>query len=868
MIFANVNAARRFLFAKSAIIFGMESITGLTSHEAERRLEENGPNVIAQERRLSGAKAYFSRFRNPLVIILTIAAGFSFFLGDIPSAVIIIAIVLLSVSLDFANTYRSEKAAAALQKQVEVFAGVWRDHKLKKIPLADLVAGDVVQLDAGSLIPADGQIIATTNLAIDESSLTGESFPVEKNLNDVAYLGSSVTSGAGLMKVTATGAKTEFAHVAAALHKTAPTEFDREIARFSGLIAKVTFGLVLGIFVLNLILGHNTLLNSLLFSVALAVGLTPELLPLIITLNLTKGSLAMAKKGVIVKKLSAIQNFGSMDVLCTDKTGTLTENRIAVARHMDFSREENENVLKYAYVACQFSTAYESPLDLAVLDYRKFDLKDYKKIQELPFDFQRKRESVVAKIADGTEMLIAKGAPEEMLKIVNSYEDDGQIKVLDDAALESLRESYENLSRDGFRCLAIATKKLASSREKIVKKATAKTAAISRKDLVTIAKKLNDNDQRKFTVADENDMTFVGFIAFIDPPKETAEASLAALRGNGIEVKIITGDDPLVSTHVAKELNLDVKGVLTGDQIAEMNKLQLSREVDKHTIFARVNPSQKLAVIEALRARGHVVGYMGDGINDAPSLRAADIGISVNNAVDVAKDTADLILLKKSLAELNDGVVEGRRTFANTLKYLMMGLSSNFGNMFSMAGASLFLPFLPMTAPQILFNNLLYDTSQFAIPSDDVDKEMIAKPRKMDLSSLKKFMWVFGPLSSVFDFATFGTMFFIFHANSPATAPLFQTGWFIESLMTQTFVVYVIRTRKIPFVQSRPSTPLLLSVAGVILLALIVIFSFVGKYFGFAILPPAAILTITGLVIVYLILAEFIKHIFYRHVEM
>ncbi|MCL2735927.1 MAG: magnesium-translocating P-type ATPase [Propionibacteriaceae bacterium] len=814
----------------------MDTVSGLSSREAEQLLARNGPNVIAKEQHLSGAKAYFSRFRNPLVIILVIASGFSFFLGDVTSAVIIVAIVLVSVTLDFANTYRSEKAASALQKQVQVSATVMRDGKPVGVPLAEIVVGDVVTLEAGSLIPADGDIVETTDIAIDESSLTGESFPVAKMVGDLAYLGSSVTSGAGLLRVTATGANTEFSHVAAALHKTAPTEFDKEIARFSALIAKVTFGLVIGIFALNLILGHDTLLQSLLFSVALAVGLTPELLPLIITLNLTKGSLEMAKKGVIVKKLSAIQNFGSMGVLCTDKTGTLTENRITVARHMDFSRQENEEVLRYAYLACQYSTAYESPLDAAIIAYREFDLTGYQRVQEIPFDFQRKRESVVATTPDGDTVLIAKGAPEEILKILTGYADSGQSHPLDDASLASLQASYESLSRDGFRSLAIATKSMGTA-------ADTGTA---------------------YGVADESGMTFTGFIAFIDPPKESAAAALSQLRANGIEVKIITGDDPLVSAKVAGDLNLDVTGILTGDQIAKMNKVELGKQAEKTTIFARVNPSQKLAVIEALRLRKHVVGYMGDGINDAPSLRAADIGISVNNAVDVAKDTADLILLNKSLAQLNDGVVEGRHTFANTLKYLMMGLSSNFGNMFSMAGASLFLPFLPMTAPQILFNNLLYDTSQFAIPSDSVDEEMIAKPRTMDLSSLKKFMWVFGPLSSVFDFATFGIMLLVFHA----TAPQFQTGWFIESLMTQTLVVYVIRTRRIPFVQSRPSWPLLLSVVAVIVVALATIFSFVGSYFGFAVLAPGPMIAIALLVLAYLVVAEVIKHAFYRRVHM
>ena len=814
----------------------MGTSVGLTSREAAARLAQYGRNAVAEERHLSGAKAYLSRFRNPLVIILVLAAGLSSFLGDVASAVIIFAIVLVSVTLDFTNTYRSEKAAAALQKQVRVSANVWRDGSVQQIALTDIVPGDVVQLAAGALIPADGTIAESTDLAIDESALTGESFPAEKNPGDTAYLGSSVTSGSGVLNVTATGASTEFSHVAAALHKTAPSEFDREIAHFSALIARITFGLVLAIFVVN-ILFHRDLFDSLLFSVALAVGLTPELLPLIITLNLTKGSLAMAKKGVIVKNLSAIQNFGSMDILCTDKTGTLTENRIVVAQYPDMSGQDNEDVLKYAYIACQFSTAYENPLDTAITNARQFDLAGYEKVQEIPFDFQRKRESVVARLSDATLVIVTKGAPDEVLKVVTSAAQGGTTRPLDEAGLAGVRQSYENLGADGFRTLMIAIKTLPSG---------------------------TDNSTRKFGVSDEADMTFVGFVAFNDPPKATAETSLKNLHDNGITVKIISGDDPLVAAKVASELHLEVQGILNGDEIAKMNQLQLARAAETTTIFARTNPEQKLAIVEALRSRNHVVGYMGDGINDAPSLRAADIGISVNNAVDVAKDTADLILLNESLQELNDGVVEGRRTFANTLKYLMMSLSSNFGNMFSMAGASLFLPFLPMTAPQILFNNLLYDTSQFTIPVDTVDHEMIANPRKMNLKSIQKFMWVFGPLSSIFDFATFGVLLLVFHA----AAPTFQTGWFIESLMTQTLVVYVIRTRKIPFVQSRPSMPLMFSVLAVIAVALAVIFSSIGAYFGFAILPFPVILVIVLVVLVYLICAEFAKQAFYRKVLM
>lgn len=806
----------------------MDKAGGLTSREAKKRLSKYGKNEINNSKHISGVKEYLLRFRNPLVIILIIAAVLSMSLGEISSAIIIIIIVFLSTTLDFFNTYKSEKAAAALQQSVRVNAKVLRDHKIKSIPLVNIVPGDVIQLEAGSIIPADGKVIQTNDLSIDESALTGESYPVRKDIDQPVYMGSSATSGSGLMMVTLTGKKTEFAHIASSLNKSTPTEFDVEIAHFSALIARLTFFLVLFILVVSLAFRRNPV-ESLLFSLALAVGLTPELLPLIITINLSKGSLRMAKKGVIVKKLSAIQNLGSMDILCTDKTGTLTENRIAVARSQDFNMTESAKTLELAAVACKFSTSYESPLDLAVLNFRKYSLRGYKKVTEIPFDFQRKRESVVAKV-EGQNLLISKGAADSMFGIINTYRDkNGEPRRLTVGASAKLRQAYNDLSTEGYRVLAITTKIL--------------------------------DDKPDYSVSDEMQMTFEGFIAFIDPPKSSAKKSLATLNQNNIEVKVITGDDPLVSLKVASELGLKVKGILTGDQISKLNKLQLKRAAERTTIFARVNPSQKLAVIEALRRNGHVVGYMGDGINDAPSLRAADVGISVNNAVDVAKDTADIILMGKSLAFLNDGVIEGRRTFTNTMKYLKMALSSNFGNMFSMAGASLFLPYLPMTAPQILFNNLLYDTSQFAIPADNVDDELLRQPRRMDMKAVKKFMWVFGPLSSIFDFITFGVLPLIFHA----TAADFQTGWFIESLLTQTLVVFIFRTKKFALA-SRPSKALMLSVFGVIAIALTVVFSGIGQYFDFAVGSTRQTMAIAAIVVTYLIIAEAVKHRFYRQV--
>lgn len=800
---------------------------GLTSREARRRLDRYGYNTTSDKKRLSPMAAYLLRFRNPLSVILLLAAVSSFFLGEYASGLIIFCIVIISTTLDFVNTYRSEKAAAALQRSVRVNAQVLRDHKIKSIPLANIVPGDVVSLQAGSIIPADGVVLNSTDLTIDESALTGETFPVYKPIDGQVYMGSSAVSGSGTMLVTATGHQTEFARIASNLNQDTPTEFDLEIARFSMLIARITFGLVIFILAVNLLFRRDAI-DALLFALALAVGLTPELLPLIITINLTKGSLRMAKKGVIIKKLSAIQNFGSMDVLCTDKTGTLTQNQIAVARTQDINLTESRRVLDLAAAVCQYSTSYENPLDQAILKFQKYNFRRFRKVQEIPFDFMRKRESVVV-VEDGQTVLISKGAADAMMSALGSYRDaNGTAKRMTVGAAAKLRQAYADLSSEGYRVLAVASRPV--------------------------------SHQDKYTKDDEADLTFEGYIAFIDPPKASAKKSLDRLAQHNIEVKIITGDDPLVAQKVASDLQINVKGVMTGDQIAKLNKLQLARKVDQISIFARVNPSQKLAVIEALRHRGHVVGYMGDGINDAPSLRTADVGISVNNAVDVAKDTADVILMGQSLAYLNDGVIEGRRTFANTMKYLKMALSSNFGNMFSMAGSSLLLPFLPMTAPQILLNNLLYDTSQFALPSDNVDDEQLTRPHRMDMAAIKKFMWVFGSLSSLFDFITFGVLMLVFHTG----ASQFQTGWFIESLLTQTLVVFIFRTRRFALA-SRPSKGLMLSIAAIVIIAGSIALSSLGQYLGFTPLPLEQLTAIALITICYLTTAEIIKHAFNRH---
>lgn len=797
---------------------------GLSTQEAQQRQAHYGHNVLhdtaSQHRALS---AFASRFKSPLVIILLCAATLSFIFGDHVSGVIIVCIVTLSIGLDFFNSYKSEKAAQALKNRVRVTVTTLRDGAMRNIFASDLVPGDIVSLSAGKMVPADGEIVESNGLFANESALTGESFPQSKPRSSTVFMGSGIISGSGLMKVTDIGSKTKFSHIAAALQSTRrTTEFEREIKSFSVLIVKITAFLVIFVFGINLLFQRDPL-ESILFSLALAVGLTPELLPLIITLNLTKGSLKMAKAGVVVKQLSAVQNFGSMNILCTDKTGTLTEDKITLVKYTDGEGNDSSQAKLYGYLVSYFSTGFENPLDTAV-ESLKLSVKPYQKVAEIPFDFERKRESVAVYDSNKKHsMLIVKGAPEEIFKLCTRYND----KPLRDS-IKTIRQTYDTLSQDGLRVVAIATKPL--------------------------------GEHFQLSKHDEQKLEFLGFLAFLDPAKQSVSATLKRMNALGISVKIITGDNLLVTEKIAREINLSIDAVLTGDDIEKIDDRALIQKAPQTTIFARVNPEQKMRIIQALQESGATVGYMGDGINDAPSLRAADIGISVNNATDIAKDAADFILLHKSLGELTDGVVEGRKTFANTMKYLRMSLSSNFGNMFSMAAASLFLPFLPMKATQILLNNLLYDCSQFALPLDTVDADEVKHPRIMHLHNLKRFMWMFGILSSLFDLLTFFVLIVIFQA----TEPLFQVGWFIESILTQILVIYIIRTKKLPL-KSRPAPLLVASTLSVIGVALVIVLTPIGGLFGFALLGVGQLLALLAIVIGYLYAAELLKRRYYRY---
>jgi Mg2+-importing ATPase len=804
---------------------------GLSFRNVKKLQQQYGLNTLQDDSSSNRALlAFLARFKNPLVIILLLAASLSLFFGDKASFFIIITIVMMSVGLDFLNTYRSQKAAEALKNKVRVKAHVIREGKEHLVAISELVPGDIILLSAGKVIPADGVIIEGKDISTNEAALTGESFPQSKPVGTEVFMGSGVISGSGVMRITKTGGSTKFAHIAVALQSAHQvTEFETEIKEFSVLIIKITFFLVIFVFLAN-VLFHRNVLESVLFSLALAVGLTPELLPLIITLNLTKGSLKMAKEGVIVKQLSAVQNFGSMDVLCTDKTGTLTENKIALVKYVDGKNDDSDDVLLFGYLTSSFSTSFGNPLDAAVKSHTGVDISMYRKIDEIPFDFERKRETVVVHhVHDKRRFLIVEGAPEEVLKISDTYHSSGKSQILTKQLRATIQETYDELSRNGFRVLAVASKEI--------------------------------EPEKHYEQSDEANLSFYGFLAFLDPAKASVSETLERMRTMGISVKIITGDNAYVTEKIANDIGLSVDGVMIGDELEKLSKQEIAVAVEKTTIFARVNPEQKMEIIKALQANGHIVGYMGDGINDAPSLRTADVGISVDNAVDVAKDAADFILLHKSLHELINGIVEGRKTFANTMKYLRMSLSSNFGNMFSMAGASLFLPFLPMLATQILLNNLLYDASQFAIPLDNVDDSEVLKPHTLSIKEIKKFMWSYGLLSSFFDFLTFGLLMLVFRTDQS----IFQAGWFIESIMTQVFVVYIIRSRLSSFRESRPAPVLILSTLSVAIIALVVVLSPLRVIFHFGFLSFTQIAALACIVIVYLFFAGLIKDKFYRN---
>jgi Mg2+-importing ATPase len=816
-------------------------LTGLTSEEAAKRLALYGPNSLVRESRFARLRSFVGLLANPLVLILIAASVVSLALGDPIGGAIIIAIVLMSVLLNFFMEFQAQHAVEEIQKQVATTAAVLRDGKEQEIPVAKLVPGDIIHLNAGDLVPADARLVTVKDLQVREAALTGESLPVEKlahdltarkhgigDANNCVFLGTAVQTGIGSAVIVSTGKNTALGEIALRLAAKPPEiEFGRGIRNFGVMITRVIMLLVLFVLLVNVIL-HRPVLESFLFSVALAVGMTPEMMPMIITITLAQGARRMAKKQVLIKQLAAMEDFGSLTILCSDKTGTLTEGEIVLDRHVDVLGAGNENVLQFVYVNSFFQAGIKSPMDDAVLKHERPAIVEYEKVDEIPFDFNRKRLSVVVR-RGGDLLLVTKGEAENVLAICRSVTIDGSPQPFDEQRRAQAEETYKKLSADGYRTLGVAVAKVAK--------------------------------QDAYTTADERNLTLEGFAAFLDPPKEGVRAVLDKLKENGVSVVVMTGDNQYVTRKVATDVGLPADLIVTGTEVDGTDDAALAVQAEKGAIFARVSPAQKNRVILALKARGHVVGFLGDGINDAPSLHTADVGISVMSGVDVAKDAAKVILLEKDLAVLNDGIVEGRRSFANIMKYIVMGTSSNFGNMFSMAAASLFLPFLPMLPTQILLNNFLYDTSQITIPTDNVDAALLRRPKRWQIAFIRQFMMIIGPISSLYDLLTFVMLFWIFHAAT--NPPLFRTAWFVESLATQTLVVFVIRTAGNPF-KSLPSRPLMLAVLAVVTVAGVLPYTPLGDLLQFTPLPVTLLGAILFLATTYLLLVQAVKAWFYR----
>jgi len=827
---------------------------GLTTEVAAERLREVGLNAVAAGRRHTFLSDIFERCRNPLAIQLLVIALVSYLMGDLRSAVVVGGMLVLSVSLAYFQETRSTRAVEQLQKLVKTTTDVIRDGKQVEVPLEEVVPGDVVVLAAGSLIPADIRILSAKDFFVTQSALTGESMPVEKSAElpangktplespNACFMGTNVLSGSARAVVLSTGTQTFFGALSQKMMaKRELTSFEKGIQSFTWLMIRFMIVMVSLTFLIVGITKHNWV-EALLFALSVAVGLTPEMLPMIITVCLGKGALQMAKKKVIVKHLNAIQNFGAMDVLCTDKTGTLTQDHVVLERYVDVTNRQSEDVLRYAYMNSHYQTGLRNLLDRAVLAHSDIDVeKNCRKVDEIPFDFKRRRMSVVIDYED-RNVLICKGAVEEVARICENYQVDDEINPLIQLLRDDLMDEYRNLSTDGYRVLAIAYREF-------------------------------DRSKQTFSVADESELTLLGYIAFFDPAKQSSRQAIEALSRSGVTVKVLTGDNELVSQKVCRDVGLTISQVVTGPQLAAMSEEEFSRQVDTGNVFARLTPDQKEKVIRALRAKGHVVGFMGDGINDVLAMKAADVGISVDSAVDVAKESADIILLEKSLMVLEDGIIEGRKVFGNIVKYIKMGASSNFGNMFSVVGGAYFLPFLPMAPIQVLVNNLLYDFSQVGIPLDNVDEEYLTKPRRWNIASIRNFMLFIGPISSIFDYATFFLMLYFFNCqigkgvadpDGTTQAALFHTGWFVESLLTQTLIVHIIRTHRIPFIQSRPSAALLGSTLFIMAIGVWLPFSPLAHWLGFVPLPPVYFLWIAGYLLAYSVLTHTVKMWFAR----
>ncbi|MFP5257506.1 MAG: magnesium-translocating P-type ATPase [Acidobacteriota bacterium] len=826
---------------------------GLSGEEARQRLARFGPNQTVQEKRITFRGRLLEAVRNPLVLLLLVLGVVAYATDDLRSAVVILSMAVIGVSLKVVQESKADTAAAQLKALVHTTATVLRDGVPQEIALAEVVPGDVIKLSAGDMIPADVQVIKAKDLHVNQATLTGEALPVEKTAGpetvgergmsldnpSLCFMGTNVESGSGLARVMATGAKTYFGGIAAKLSaKRIETDFDKGIKKFTLLMLRFMLFMVPFVFVVNGVFKNNWS-EAFMFALAVAVGLTPEMLPMVVTVCLSKGALAMSRQKVIVKRLESIQNFGAINVLCTDKTGTLTQDKIILQLHLNVRGEEDDSVLEYACVNSLFQTGLKSAIDDAIIDDAKrheINTARYVKIDEIPFDFKRRRMSVVVRDTEtGKALLICKGAAEEVFDHSDRYQKDAAQKPLEGKHLAKRQRLVTELNEDGFRVVGLAFKEV-------------------------------DPARTEFSVADEGELIFLGYLGFLDPPKETAAEALEIMAGLGITTKILTGDNPIITANICRQVGLNDGGhIVSGEEIAAMADEELAQAVERFHVFAKLDPMQKERIVSALRHNGHVVGFMGDGINDAPALKAADVGISVDSAVDVAKESADIILLEKNLLVLERGVVEGRKVFCNITKYIRMGASSNFGNMFSVLGASAFLPFLPMLPIQILVNNLLYDFSQTAMPTDNVDEDFLKRPRRWRIDDIKRYILWLGPVSSLFDYATFFVLLFAFQAwDKPA---LFQTGWFIESLLSQTLIVHVIRTDRIPFLQSRASLPLTLTTIGICCLGVWFPFSPLAPSLGLVALPPAYWLFLGPIVLGYLCLTQILKTWLVRKIE-
>ncbi|RCS29286.1 magnesium-translocating P-type ATPase [Rhodanobacter denitrificans] len=854
----HVAVAQEAFRDNEALLAGLDSTpAGLDEEQIAERLHRDGANEVSHEKPPHWSLQLLRAFKNPFIIVLLVLAGVQLFAddSDLTGPIIIAAMVGISVVLTFTQEYRSSRAAEELKAMVRNTAAVTRQasdgHSEQiEVPVGELVVGDIVHLAAGDMVPADLRLLTAKDLFISQAILTGESLPVEKvapihahgvesvgnplDLPTVCYMGTNVISGTASAVVVATGTRSYLGSLAHSMTgQRVQTSFDRGVNSVSWLL--IRFMAVMVPVVLGIQWYKQGFWEAFLFALSVAVGLTPEMLPLIVTANLAKGAMAMSKRKVVVKRLNAIQNFGAMDVLCTDKTGTLTLDKIVLERHLDLDGEESDEALEFGYLNSRFQTGLKNLMDKAVLEHRDLEptAARYRVVDEIPFDFQRRRMSVVVANGGSEHLLICKGAVEEMLAICAFAQVGGTVEAMTDERRREIKAMTHRLNEDGLRVLVVAVRREPAA-------------------------------ERAWSVADESGLTAVGCLAFLDPPKDSAATAIAALHQHGVEVKVITGDNEAVTRKICREVGLDVTHSVQGRDIEPLDEAALDELVKRTTVFAKMSPLQKAAVVRSLQRQGHTVGFLGDGINDASALHDADVGISVDTATDIAKESADIILLEKNLMVLEEGVLEGRITFGNIIKYIKMTASSNFGNVLSMLIASVFLPFVPLLPLQILVLNLLYDISQLSIPFDRMDEEYLRAPRKWDASDIGRFMLLVGPSSSVFDITTFALLWFVFGANTPAHQSLFQSGWFIESLLTQTLVVHMIRTRRIPFLQSSAAAPVLGLTTAIIAIGMLIPYTGLGHKLGMLEMPPVYYAWLAATVLAYCALTQLVKVIYIR----